>query len=159
AAGVDVRVELLEGAALIEAAQARRTDLVLRHAAAVLRGTGELAERIATATGAVLADAMARAPDRASASRYRELAVTVERPRAAYSAWYELFPRSPRGDGKHGTLRDTEARLDYIAELGFDIVYLPPIHPIGRAYRKGPDNAPVAGPDDPGSPWAIGGPE
>jgi len=88
-----------------------------------------------------------------------DFAVLVERPRAACASWYELFPRSTRVDGKHGSLRDAEMRLDYIAELGFDIVYLPPIHPIGRAFRKGPDNAPVAGADDPGSPWAIGGPE
>ncbi|TMQ09434.1 MAG: alpha-1,4-glucan--maltose-1-phosphate maltosyltransferase [Deltaproteobacteria bacterium] len=160
AAGVDVTVELLEGAALIEAAHARRADPALRQAAQVLRGAGPLAERIAIATGAVLAEAMARAPDRSGAVQYgRELVVTVERPLAAFSAWYELFPRSTRGDGAHGTLRDTEARLDYIAELGFDVVYLPPIHPIGRAFRKGPDNADAAEPDDPGSPWAIGGPE
>ncbi|HEX7842036.1 MAG TPA: alpha-amylase family glycosyl hydrolase, partial [Kofleriaceae bacterium] len=115
---------------------------------------------IAIATGAPLAEAMARAPDRTFATRYdRELWVLVERPLAACSAWYELFPRSTRKAGTHGTLRDTEARLDDIAELGFDVVYLPPIHPIGRAFRKGRDNAPVAGPDDPGSPWAIGGPE
>src|SRR5258708_7540611 len=85
------------------------------------------------------------------------------RPRGERPSWcsasYELFPRSTRSDGGHGRFRDTEARLDYIAELGFDVVYLPPIHPIGRAFRKGPDNAELAGPEDPGSPWAIGGPE
>jgi starch synthase (maltosyl-transferring) len=160
AAGFDVAVELLEGAALVEAACARRADPVLRQAAGVLRGAGPLAERIAIATGDALAGAMARAPDRSRAARYdRELEVSVERPRAACSAWYELFPRSARGDGRHGTLRDVEARLPYVAELGFDVLYLPPIHPIGRAFRKGRDNAPTAGPDDPGSPWAIGGPE
>jgi starch synthase (maltosyl-transferring) len=160
AAGVDVTVELLEGAVLIDAAYARRADAVLIDAAKLLRGARTLDHRIAMATDPALADAMARAPDRTAATRYRhELEVVVERPLAACSAWYELFPRSARGDGQHGTLRDTEARLDYIAELGFDVVYLPPIHPIGRAFRKGPDNAPDAGPDDPGSPWAIGGPE
>jgi starch synthase (maltosyl-transferring) len=160
AAGVEVGVELIEGALLIEAAHARRADPALSHAAAVLRGTSPAAERIAVATSAALADAMARAPDRSAAGSYdRELEVLVERPLAACAAWYELFPRSTTGDGRHGTLRDTEARLDYIAELGFDVVYLPPIHPIGRAFRKGPDNAALAGPDDPGSPWAIGGPE
>jgi starch synthase (maltosyl-transferring) len=159
AAGLDVAVELLEGAALVEAGDARRGDPLLRQAAVALRGTDTLTDRIAIATSAQLADAMARAPDRSRAARYRELAVHVERPLAACSAWYELFPRSTGRDGAHGTLSDTEARLDYIAELGFDIVYLPPIHPIGRAFRKGPDNAPIAGPDDPGSPWAIGSAE
>ncbi len=89
--------------------------------------------------------------------------VVVERELAGFGAWYELFPRSltvapdahpepPR----HGTLRDVIGRLDHIAELGFDVVYLPPIHPIGRTHRKGRDNSLDAGPDDVGSPWAIG---
>lgn len=86
-------------------------------------------------------------------TRSAEQEVLIERPLAQCSAWYELFPRS------FGGLRGAEAQLDYIAELGFDVVYLPPIHPIGRAFRKGPDNAPTAGPNDVGSPWAIGGPE
>jgi starch synthase (maltosyl-transferring) len=85
------------------------------------------------------------------------LPVWVDRERAAFSAWYELFPRSASPDpDRPGTLRDVAARLDYVAELGFDVVYLPPIHPIGTTNRKGPDNTPAAGPDDPGSPWAIG---
>jgi starch synthase (maltosyl-transferring) len=160
AAAVDVTVELLEGAALVEAAHARHADPVLRDALQMLGGRAALAERVAVAIGPSLADAMARLPIPSTATRYdRDLEVVVERALAGCSAWYELFPRSTRGDGSHGTLRDTEARLDYVAELGFDIVYLPPVHPIGRAFRKGPDNAPVAGPGDPGSPWAIGGPE
>lgn len=160
AAGVDVTVELLEGALLVAAALERGGDRALAHDVKVLRGAGALEQRLELATSATLAEAMSRAPDRSLAARYRHpLEVIVERPLAACSAWYELFPRSTRSDGKHGTLRDAEARLDYIAELGFDIVYLPPIHPIGTAFRKGPDNTPVAGPDDPGSPWAIGGPE
>ncbi|MEO7732653.1 MAG: alpha-1,4-glucan--maltose-1-phosphate maltosyltransferase [Kofleriaceae bacterium] len=160
AAGVDVAVELLEGALLVEAAHARGGDPALIHDVQALRGATALEPRLELATSATLAEAMARAPDRSCAARYRhELEALVERPLAACSAWYEMFPRSTRSDGQHGTLRDAEGRLDYIAELGFDIVYLPPIHPIGTAFRKGPDNTPVAGPDDPGSPWAIGGPE
>ncbi len=144
AAGVDVHVELLEGARLVE-----RVDP--EAARALAAGSVE----IATSPG--LAEAMQRAPDRSRATRYRhDLEVVVERRLAACSAWYELFPRSTRADGAHGTLRDAEARLPYVAELGFDIIYLPPIHPIGSAFRKGPDNTPTAGPDDPGSPWAIG---
>ncbi|HSD90240.1 MAG TPA: alpha-1,4-glucan--maltose-1-phosphate maltosyltransferase [Kofleriaceae bacterium] len=158
-AGADVSVELVEGAQLVDAAAARSQDPSLAAAAAAMRGLS-IAERIAIALGQPLAEAMARAPDRSHAARYRhELELHVERRLAQSSAWYELFPRSTGHAGKHGTLRTAEAMLDYIAELGFDIVYLPPIHPIGRAFRKGPDNSPSAGPDDPGSPWAVGGPE
>ena len=157
--GANVDVELLDGAALVRAAFQRGGHPALREAADVLAGDAPLAQRIALATGTRLADTVALAPDRSRASRYRDLEVLVERPRAACSAWYEMFPRSTRDDGGHGSLRDAEKRLDYIAELGFDIVYLPPIHPIGHAFRKGPDNRPDAGPNDPGSPWAIGASE
>jgi starch synthase (maltosyl-transferring) len=86
--------------------------------------------------------------------------VTVDRERAGFSAWYELFPRSASTDAKrHGTLRDVMARLDYVSGLGFNILYLPPIHPIGRQFRKGPNNTASGNPADPGVPWAIGGPE
>ncbi|MGE0401875.1 MAG: alpha-1,4-glucan--maltose-1-phosphate maltosyltransferase [Kofleriaceae bacterium] len=157
AAGVDVRVELLEGAILVDEALARGGDPALRAHAARLRGSESPADRAAIALSPELAALMALAPDRSAAARYRhDLEVLVERPLAACSAWYELFPRSARGDGTHGTLRDVEARLPYVRELGFDILYLPPIHPIGHAFRKGPDNSPTAGPDDPGSPWAVG---
>ncbi|HEY4244191.1 MAG TPA: alpha-1,4-glucan--maltose-1-phosphate maltosyltransferase [Kofleriaceae bacterium] len=146
-AGVDVALDLRDGARLVR--------VVDPAAAAQLEGAAPTAERIALGLSDPLAATMRRAP-RTDAARYRVLAVHVERPLAAAAAWYELFPRSARGDGTHGTLADVEARLDYVAELGFDILYLPPIHPIGHAYRKGPDNAATAGPDDPGSPWAIG---
>ncbi|MEO8553515.1 MAG: maltotransferase domain-containing protein, partial [Kofleriaceae bacterium] len=157
----DVTVELLDGAALVREALARGGHAALHEAAELLESQDmPLAQRIALATIERLAEAIARVPRRRRATRYpRDLEVLVERPRAACSAWYELFPRSTRTDGQHGTLRDAEARLDYIAELGFDIVYLPPIHPIGHAFRKGPDNRPDAGPQDPGSPWAIGAAE
>ncbi len=88
-----------------------------------------------------------------------ELAVVVDRERARFAAWYEMFPRSHGPTpGRPGTLRDAAERLPAIAALGFDVVYLPPIHPIGTTHRKGPNGAPIAGPDDPGSPWAIGSP-
>jgi len=84
----------------------------------------------------------------------------VERELARFGAWYELFPRSTAPvPGEHGTFKTTEAWLPYVSGMGFDVVYLPPVHPIGRAYRKGPNNSLTPGPDDPGSPWAIGGPE
>jgi len=163
AAGVDVSLELLEGSALLAEAETRAPEVDrqrLGQAAALLRSLKPAVERIAAATDAVLAEIMARVCNRSRAGRYRhELEVVVERELARCSAWYELFPRSTSATGRHGTFRDVESRLDYVAELGFDVPYLPPIHPIGLAFRKGPDNAPSAGPGDPGSPWAIGASE
>jgi starch synthase (maltosyl-transferring) len=87
----------------------------------------------------------------------KELAVSVDPVKARFSAWYELFPRSVSSKpGAHGTFKDLIARLPYVAEMGFDVLYLPPIHPIGKTHRKGKNNALKAGPNDPGSPWAIG---
>jgi starch synthase (maltosyl-transferring) len=83
--------------------------------------------------------------------------VVVDRSKANFSAWYEMFPRSAATNGGHGTLKDVENHLPYVASMGFDVLYLPPIHPIGRSHRKGPNNAAEAGPDDVGSPWGIGG--
>ncbi|MDQ3364434.1 MAG: DUF3416 domain-containing protein [Myxococcota bacterium] len=155
-AGADVSLELLEGALLVDAAIAR--GAALAKSAALLRDDRTPhAARVTHATSSQLGDAMAAAPDRSLAVQFaaaRE--VLVERPLAGCSAWYELFPRSTGEAGAHGTFATATPWLDYIAELGFDILYLPPIHPIGLAFRKGPDNAPTAGPDDPGSPWAIG---
>ena len=101
---------------------------------------------------------MARYPDHAYATRYEpELLLWVDRERARFSAWYELFPRSISPvQGKHGTFADVERQLPEIAAMGFDVLYFPPIHPIGRAFRKGPENSTTSGPEDPGSPWAIG---
>ena len=105
-----------------------------------------------------IVELMARYPDLVNATRYDiELPVWVDRERARFSSWYELFPRSTSPiPGRHGTLRDVEQQLPGIAAMGFDIVYLPPIHPIGRAFRKGPNNSISAPPGAPGSPWAIG---
>jgi starch synthase (maltosyl-transferring) len=87
-----------------------------------------------------------------------ELPLAVDPPRACFSSWYEFFPRSRwTGIAEQGTLRDAADRLSYIADMGFDVVYLPPLHPIGEAFRKGRNNAARAGPGDQGSPWAIGG--
>src|SRR4029079_6070644 len=86
--------------------------------------------------------------------------IMVARWRARYGAWYELFPRSCAPEpGRHGTFRDVEERLPYVADMGFDVLYLPPIHPIGRSFRKGRNNSTTPGPEDPGSPWAIGAAE
>jgi starch synthase (maltosyl-transferring) len=103
---------------------------------------------------------MDRYPDRSEALTYpRELEVLVDPQRARFSAWYELFPRSAGEAGGHGTFREVEKRIPYIAGMGFDVLYLPPIHPIGRTNRKGANNGIKASPDEPGSPWAIGSAE
>jgi starch synthase (maltosyl-transferring) len=102
--------------------------------------------------------AMQRYPDLSLATKYeRELVVIAEREKARFSTWYEVFPRSTGDEpGRHGTFGDCEQRLPYIASMGFDVVYLPPIHPIGHRFRKGKNNSPAAEPGDVGSPWAIG---
>ncbi|HEY7509537.1 MAG TPA: alpha-1,4-glucan--maltose-1-phosphate maltosyltransferase [Vicinamibacteria bacterium] len=163
AAGQDVAVDLLAGRALLEAAagRARAADAgILADAAAALGSDAPLPERVARALDPELAALASGHPDRAGeATHGRELPVVVDRERARFSAWYEIFPRSTGPDGRHGTFRDLEALLPEIAGMGFDVLYLPPIHPIGRTHRKGPNNAPQAGPGDHGSPWAIGAEE
>jgi starch synthase (maltosyl-transferring) len=160
-AGQDIRVDLLHGAQLVEEAAVRagRDDAdALRRWAAQLRATDDLPAAQTAALDPALATMMALYLDPAMETRYeRELRVTVDRERARYSAWYEMFPRSTAADpGRHGTFKDCEARLDYVERLGFDVLYLPPIHPIGQSFRKGKNNATTAEPGDTGSPWAIG---
>jgi starch synthase (maltosyl-transferring) len=101
---------------------------------------------------------VARYPDLTFATQYEpEVSIWVNRERARFSAWYEIFPRSASPViGQHGTFADVESQLPEIAAMGFDVLYLPPIHPIGRAFRKGPNNSTTSAPGDPGSPWAIG---
>jgi starch synthase (maltosyl-transferring) len=113
------------------------------------------------ATDSALHELVHRYPDKRFATESdRELAIVVDPERARFSSWYELFPRSTaEKPGRHGTFADCEKRLPYIKELGFNVVYLPPIHPIGRNFRKGPNNNPVSAPGDEGSPWAIGAAE
>jgi starch synthase (maltosyl-transferring) len=159
AAGQDVATDLLIGAGLVEAAAARATGpdaARLAALAATIRAGGKDAGP--AAASAELASLMHAHAERRFATRFdTELSVVVDRELARFGAWYELFPRSAATDaGRHGTFGDVEARLPEIAAMGFDVLYLPPIHPIGRSFRKGPNNATAAGPDDPGSPWAIG---
>jgi len=121
-------------------------------------GRGELPGRVALALDSRLKQLVERHPDRAFATRHRPLPLVVDPVQARFSSWYEMFPRSASSEpGRHGTFRDVVARLDYIAAMGFDVLYLPPIHPIGTTARKGRNNAKAAAPDDVGSPWAIGG--
>ncbi|MCG2725745.1 MAG: alpha-1,4-glucan--maltose-1-phosphate maltosyltransferase [Elusimicrobia bacterium] len=100
---------------------------------------------------------MSICPETDSLVKYPKiLEVLVERKRAAFSSWYEMFPRSCGEGKKHGTFKDCEKLLPYISDMGFDVIYLPPIHPIGVSNRKGKNNSVVCRPSDPGSPWAIG---
>jgi starch synthase (maltosyl-transferring) len=105
-----------------------------------------------------LRELVSRYPDLTNASRYEpELHIRVDRERARFSTWYELFPRSASSvPGQHGTFSDVERQLPEIAAMGFDVLYLPPIHPIGDSYRKGRNNSTTPQAEDPGSPWAIG---
>jgi starch synthase (maltosyl-transferring) len=164
AAGQDVTVDLLIGSELISAAAARAEGAeatTLKGWAELLISEKPLKERVRLGLDRNLALLVARYPDRTHATRYQKnLQVIVEPLQARFSSWYEMFPRSCAAEiGRHGTFTDCEERLPYIAEMGFDVLYLPPIHPIGQTHRKGKNNAPQAGPDDPGSPWAIGSPE
>ena len=164
-AGTAEPVDFLVGAELVEAAAGRATGAdarKLKAKAAELRDTATTAEdRAALALGKPLSALVDRHPDRGrSGHAPREVVVMVERVRARFGAWYEMFPRSTSPEaGRHGTFADCEQRLDYVAGMGFDVLYLPPIHPIGRQHRKGKENTTVAKPGDVGSPWAIGGPE
>jgi starch synthase (maltosyl-transferring) len=197
----DLDVQLLIGLEMIRAAAARakaRDRKRLERYAATIEGNDEIEDKLHDMFAEELIELMWRNGERKFVTRYdRELAIDVERRKAAYSTWYELFPRSagtggqvgyggqvvevvglsedlsrspdhsatrppnhsttrPPGIAHHGTLRDVEAQLPRIAKMGFDVLYLPPIHPIGKTFRKGPNNRVDAEPHDVGSPWAIG---
>jgi starch synthase (maltosyl-transferring) len=162
-AGQDVSVDLEIGADLLDAAAKRaggNDARRLRSAAETLRAHDNVRHAIGTALSDQLAELVSRCPDRALATEYAKvLELVVDPPRARFSAWYELFPRSTGEKGRHGTFRDVEKRLDYVAQLGFDTLYLPPVHPVGRTRRKGRNNAEIGEPDDVGSPWGIGAAE
>jgi len=162
-AGQDAEAETPAGAKLVAAA-ARRAD------GAEAKRLGAWAQRVRKhrpeelveiATSEELAALMSRFPDRRrGAATSPEYALRVDRERARSGAWYELFPRSASPQrGRPGTLRDVESLVPDLADRGFDVLYLPPIHPIGRTARKGADNAATAAPGDPGVPWAIGSAE
>ncbi|HLV25525.1 MAG TPA: alpha-1,4-glucan--maltose-1-phosphate maltosyltransferase [Gemmatimonadales bacterium] len=162
-AGQDIQLELLEAAEMMErTARRMRFGVGRRHltstAHAVRNDALSVEERVTKAFESQVEELM-RAnwspPDLTSLPA--PLPLRVDAPRAAFAAWYEFFPRSTAAEpGEHGTFRDAERVLPRIAELGFDVVYLPPIHPIGNEFRKGRNNTTVAEPGDVGSPWAIG---
>jgi starch synthase (maltosyl-transferring) len=165
-ADADLDVQLRIGLEMIRTAAARangRDRKRLDHYIAVIEGDDEPRDKAGDVANDELPRLMARNGERPFATRYDgELAIEVDPRRAVFSSWYELFPRSAAAEaGRHGTLRDVEAQLPRIAKMGFDVLYLPPIHPIGTTFRKGPNN--TAGlhnnndsDSNAGSPWAIG---
>ncbi|WP_256091684.1 alpha-1,4-glucan--maltose-1-phosphate maltosyltransferase [Candidatus Thiosymbion oneisti] len=166
-AAQDVAVELLIGLDLVKQAATRASTVEKADQDAFSRcieaigNQQNIAEAIKVALSDELADLMRRHPDRQYATRYKAiLQVIVDPKQAQFSAWYEVFPRScSPHPGEHGNFNDLIGRLPYIADMGFDVLYLPPIHPIGTTHRKGKNNTPVCEPDDVGSPWAIGAAE
>ena len=154
AAGQDIAVDLEIGARFIEEAARRASGDAARRLRSwldVLRGDADSDRRRAAALHEELIELARRYPDWSLATRFeKEFLVTVDRERAVFSSWYELFPRS------FGSLEKAESWLPYVASMGFDVLYLPPIHPIGQTFRKGKNNAVAAEAGDVGSPWAIG---
>ncbi len=171
-AGIDIELVCAEGIALFgQAAQrARSGDAetasveLLEQAAADLAGPRQVEDRLAQVLTAPVPELMDRWAPRPLLTRTVERPIFVDRRKAGFAAWYEFFPRSqgaqqrPDGSWKSGTFDSSHERLEAAAAMGFDVVYLPPIHPIGTAFRKGPNNTLTPGPHDPGSPWAIGAP-
>jgi starch synthase (maltosyl-transferring) len=165
-AGQNISLELLIGAELLQAAADRAESDDARKLGNAAERLRRLSEREAAAglnfaVSDQFMELMERHRDRSVDTQYdKELAVIVDPLKARFSAWYEMFPRSCTNDPeRHGTFRDCIERLSYVAAMGFDVLYLPPIHPIGRTERKGRNNALGPAPDDLGSPWAIGGEE
>ncbi|ESR22588.1 alpha-1,4-glucan--maltose-1-phosphate maltosyltransferase [Lutibaculum baratangense] len=163
-AGQRVALEIEEGKHLLEAAdeKAGKNERILIETA--LTRLSELEgddARLAVLLDEDLFLAMKAAGAKTNLTRWnRKLEVRVDRPAASFSAWYEIMPRSQSGDaGRHGTFDDVIARIPSIADMGFDVLYFPPIHPIGKTNRKGRNNTLTPAPDDPGSPYAIGSPE
>jgi starch synthase (maltosyl-transferring) len=160
----DVAVDYMIGADLVTEASKRALGGDagwLGERASALRSGKQPTELRTPAIDPMLHELALRYPDQRFATESdRELSIVVDPVRARFSSWYELFPRSTaQKAGEHGTFADCEKRLPYIAELGFNVVYLPPIHPIGVTFRKGRNNSPVAQPGECGSPWAIGSAE
>ncbi len=161
-AGQEVAVELLEGAEIISDAASRAPAPVRAKLRAqgldLANRTTSVPKRVGQAMDPELTTLMAYLVDTDSLTRHDQtFDIVVDPVQARFASWYEMFPRSQGTEpGQPATFRDAERRLPRLAELGFDVIYLPPIHPIGRTLRKGKNNTLTASPDDPGSPWAIG---
>ncbi|HWC31270.1 MAG TPA: alpha-1,4-glucan--maltose-1-phosphate maltosyltransferase [Dehalococcoidia bacterium] len=163
-AGQDVAIELLTGARLVRAASERASGADgqrLLDRAGALEKEWDVTLRVSVALEEALSELMARYPDRTHSTVYDAgQEVQVDPEKARFSTWYEMFPRSASPDlARPGTFADVIARLPYVASMGFDVLYLPPVHPIGKTDRKGKNNTTLCFEDDPGSPWAIGSEE
>jgi starch synthase (maltosyl-transferring) len=165
-AGQDLSVDIFIGVNYMEEASARIPEAekqdFLRILEMIKKNAGtDIGEAVRLILSAEASGYMETYPDRRGAVTYeKELNVSVDPEKALFSSWYEFFPRScPSDTHEHGTFSDCEKLLPEIARMGFDVVYLPPVHPIGRTRRKGKNNAPESGPGDVGSPWAIGAEE
>jgi starch synthase (maltosyl-transferring) len=167
-AGQKLHVDLLIGAELVDAAAGRASgadaqrlkDFAAQIAAAKKFASLDQIARYSAAMDESLLSLMDRYADRSQATISADLEIIVDDQRAAFSAWYELFPRSyGPTPGKHGTFSDLISHLPYVASMGFDVLYLPPIHPVGKSFRKGKNNQEKCEPGDAGSVWAIGGAE
>jgi starch synthase (maltosyl-transferring) len=172
-AGIDVSLVCIEGKALFSSSAQRAESAGAAQVAALLRGAAkslDSAQQVEDRLEIVLADdvraAMLKYGPRELVSPTPEFPIYVDRRAALYASWYEFFPRSQGAEydeeadtWKSGTFDSSHERLEAAAAMGFDVVYLPPIHPIGRSFRKGPNNTLTPGPADPGSPWAIGAAE
>jgi starch synthase (maltosyl-transferring) len=159
AAGVPIGLELEEGRLHLQASAERSEDGLKAQLLSVHQRLGELDTdaQVALLLASDTAESMALADHHAFLTRSPEYPLEVERSLAQFASWYELFPRSITDDkARHGTFKDVHNRLAMVRDMGFDVLYFPPIHPIGRAHRKGPNNSLTAGPDDVGSPYAIG---
>jgi starch synthase (maltosyl-transferring) len=161
----NIPLALLSGALLLQQAAQRAKGPDSKFLADAVVSLNQLADRNSATYEFPLSEealaAAARHPDLTLATHYtKEISLWVDRERARFSTWYELFPRSASPDpARHGTFADVKALLPSIAEMGFDVLYLPPIHPIGTAFRKGRNNSVIPTEEDPGSPWAIGSKE
>jgi starch synthase (maltosyl-transferring) len=157
-------LDMLTGASLIEETSARAgadAKKLTEWAKSLTDKKVTLSDKLALALSDDLGELAGQYPDRSLAAKYpKELSVVVDREKARFSSWYEMFPRSCAPEpGRHGTFKDCERMLPYVASMGFDVLYLPPIHPIGRTNRKGKNNSVISSDKDPGSPWAIGAAE
>ena len=160
----DLDVQLKIGLEMIRAASARaegRDRKRLEHYAAVIDSDQEIGDKVHDLANHELQELMWRHGERRFVTRFeREMPIEVDRRKAVFSTWYELFPRSASSEaGRHGTFGDVERQIPRLAKMGFDVLYLPPVHPIGAAHRKGRNNRADSDRDDAGSPWAIGSAE
>lgn len=161
-ASVPVELELQEGAQLVRRIAAQAPEQLRGELAALIErmeASQSQTEREAVLIDPSVNELMRRAEYRPHLLHTPNYPLDVERSLAEFASWYELFPRSLGDEQRHGTFADVHARIPEIARMGFDVLYFPPIHPIGRAHRKGPNNSLKAGPGDPGSPYAIGSEE